>query len=75
MEEFADKGLEFETKEMMSKFSLEVIASTAFGVEAEAFTNPDGVFSDRVSEFQASFVPYILHSKFIQNVYFNRLHV
>ena len=55
MEAFADKGLEFETKEMMSKFSLEVIASTAFGVEAEAFTNPNGVFSDRVSELQASF--------------------
>ena len=34
---------------MLSKFSLEVVASTGFGVEANAFTDPDGIFSDRVS--------------------------
>ena len=51
LEDFADKGLEIETKELMTKFSLEVIASTAFGVEANAFSDPNGVFSDRVRNF------------------------
>ena len=47
LEKYADEGLELETKDLMTKFSLEVIASTAFGVEAMAFSDPDGVFSDK----------------------------
>ena len=49
LQRFAKEDLEFDTKEMMSKFSLEVVASTGFGVEANAFSDPDGIFSDRVS--------------------------
>ena len=49
LEKYADEQLEFDTKDMMVKYSLEVIASTAFGVEAQAFSNPNGIFADRVS--------------------------
>ena len=49
LEKYADEDLEFEAKEMMTKYSLEVIASTGFGVEAKAFADPDGIFADEVS--------------------------
>ena len=32
----------------MTRFSMDVIASTAFGIEAHAFSEPDGVFTDMV---------------------------
>ena len=50
LEKYAEEQLEFDTKDMMVKYSLEVIASTAFGVEAQAFSNPNGIFADRVSK-------------------------
>ena len=49
LDNIAEEGLEVEAKELMTKFSLEVIASTALGVEAHAFSDPAGIFSDRVS--------------------------
>ena len=56
LDKYADEGLEFETKEMMAKYSLEVIASTGFGVEANAFTDPNGIFSDRVRKLQIAYL-------------------
>ena len=62
--------MEFEAKAMMTQYSLEVIASTGFGVHAKAFQDPNGVFSDQVSRnFRAQlfvtrlFVTQLLHSK------------
>ena len=43
---------------MMTKYSLEVIASTGFGVEAKAFSDPDGVFPDMVSNI-SSFLKHV----------------
>lgn len=50
LEKYAADGTEFEAKAMMTKFSLEVIASTGFGVSANAFNDPDGAFSDNVAK-------------------------
>ena len=39
MEQKAKKGEEFELKDVFGKFSLDALASSAFGVNAESFTN------------------------------------
>ena len=49
MEKYATDGLDVETKDIMTKYGLEVIASAGFGIEAKAFNDPDGIFSDRVA--------------------------
>ena len=49
MEKSATDGLDVETKDIMAKYGLEVIASAGFGIEAKAFNDPDGIFSDRVA--------------------------
>ena len=49
MEKSATAGLDVETKDIMTKYGLEVIASAGFGIEAKAFNDPDGIFSDRVA--------------------------
>ncbi len=38
------KGSEFELKEMLGKFSMDTIASCAFGVDSQAFTSKDSRF-------------------------------
>ena len=40
----ADVGMEFELKNVFGKFSLDALASAAFGVNAESFTNDKSVF-------------------------------
>ena len=49
MEKHADEKLDLELKDVMMKYSLEVIASAGFGIESQAFNDPDGVFSDQVN--------------------------
>eukprot|EP00092_Neocalanus_flemingeri_P035217 GFUD01038321.1.p1 GENE.GFUD01038321.1~~GFUD01038321.1.p1 ORF type:complete len:542 (+),score=134.82 GFUD01038321.1:26-1627(+) len=44
MEEKAKQGEEFELKDVFGKFSLDALASSAFGVNAESFTNKDSKF-------------------------------
>ncbi len=39
-----DAGEDFELKEMMGKYSMDTIASCAFGVDAQAYTNKDSKF-------------------------------
>ena len=68
-EEMAEKKKEFEIRGLTSKFSMDTIASCAFGVDAQAFTNPDSefaTFGSRVLsmtitdalKFGALFLPY-----------------
>ena len=39
MEDFAEKDESFELKELLGKYSMDTIASCAFGVDSQAFTN------------------------------------
>ncbi len=45
----AEAGNDFEAKEMMGKFSMDTIASCAFGVDAQAYTNKDSKFVEYAS--------------------------
>ena len=47
MEDCAEKNESFELKEMLGKYSMDTIASCAFGVDSQAFTNkgPDHIIS------------------------------
>ena len=52
---FAEGGEEFELREQMGKFSMDSIASCAFGVEAKSFDEEDGPFvKNAKSIFQQS---------------------
>ena len=44
MESFAEKNEDFEAKECLGKFSMDTIASCAFGVDAQSFTNDKSLF-------------------------------
>ena len=44
MDSKAKKGEEFELKDVFEKFSLDALASSAFGVNGESFTNKDSLF-------------------------------
>ena len=44
MEKFADKNEEFEVKECLGKYSMDTIASCAFGVDAQSFSNENSPF-------------------------------
>merc|ERR1711892_1171465 len=41
---------EFELKDVFGKFSLDALASSAFGVDAESFTNPNSKFVEHAKE-------------------------
>ena len=43
-----ESGKDFEAKEMLTHFTVEVIGSCGFGIEVNSFNNPDGVFNDNV---------------------------
>ena len=43
------KGEEFNAKDTMTNFTLDVIASCGFGVETNSFQNPNGEFKVMVS--------------------------
>lgn len=49
MGKYADEKLDVELKDVLMKYGLEVIASAGFGIEAQAFNDPNGVFSDQAS--------------------------
>ena len=44
LDELAEKNEEFELKEVLGKYSMDTIASCAFGVDSQAFTNKDSKF-------------------------------
>ena len=44
LEQFADKNEEFEIKECLGKYSMDTIASCAFGVDSQSFTNENSPF-------------------------------
>ena len=44
MEMKAKEGEEFELKDVFGKFSLDALASSAFGVDAGSFKNKDSIF-------------------------------
>lgn len=48
LEGFASKSQEFECKELFSRYSIDIVATTGFGIDGQCFTNPDGVFKDQV---------------------------
>jgi len=54
LEEKAAKNEEFELKETLGKFSIDSIASSAFGVDAESFTNKDSKFAIYASQMSKS---------------------
>ena len=49
LDDFATNGKEFECKDLFTMYSVDVVATTGFGVEAQSFANPDGTFLDQVS--------------------------
>ena len=55
LDKFAQEGTEFETKALFTLYSVDVVASTGFGFEANAFTDPESVFRDYVSYKPHSF--------------------
>ena len=46
LDELAEKNEEFELKELLGKYSMDTIASCAFGVDSQAFKNKDSKFVD-----------------------------
>ena len=48
LDDFATNGKEFECKDLFTMYSVDVVATTGFGVEAQSFANPDGTFLDQV---------------------------
>ena len=56
LDELAVKNEEFELKELLGKYSMDTIASCAFGVDSQAFKNKDSKFVDYASRiFQNKF--------------------
>ena len=48
MEKFATTGKEFEAKEIFTLYSVDVVATTGFGVEGKTFSDPNSVVKDQV---------------------------
>ena len=46
------KNEEIDAKETFAKFSLDAIATSAFGIELDTFKDPDNVFAKMVKELQ-----------------------
>ena len=46
---YSDNNMDFEAKEMLTHFTVEVIGSCGFGMDVDSFNDPDGVFNDNVS--------------------------
>ena len=43
LEKFASTGQEFEAKELFTNYSVDVVATTGFGVEGKTFSDPNSV--------------------------------
>merc|ERR1712227_526205 len=50
--ECADKNVEIDCKETFSKFALDAIATSAFGIEVDTFAEPNSVFKKMVNELE-----------------------
>ena len=62
----ADKNEKFETKQLFTLFGVDVVASTGFGFEANAFKDPNSMFKDQVRlEYQLLTTP--LQKKIIRS--------
>jgi len=48
MESYAKDEVEFDAKDLMTSYTLDVIASAGLGIEANAFTDRDGILRKRV---------------------------
>ena len=46
----AERGEEFNAKQVMTNFTMDVIAMCGFGVEANSFKDPEGTFPTMVIE-------------------------
>jgi len=70
MEMKAKEGEEFELKDVFGKFSLDALASSAFGVNAESFTNKNSKFVEYAAEtFKQSKLELVVFAiKFIPGV-------
>ena len=70
LEGFASKSQEFECKELFSKYSIDIVATTGFGIDGQCFTNPDGVFKDQVGLKKSSVIlPTMLDSSKTKSIY------
>ena len=52
MSESSDKNEEIIAKELFSRFSLDAIATSAFGIEIDTFAEPNNVFKKMINEIQ-----------------------
>jgi len=70
MEKKAKTGEEFELKDVFGKFSIDALASSAFGVNAESFTNENSMFvKNAAAIFKYTSLEYaIVALKFIPGV-------
>ena len=50
--ECSDRNLEIDCKETFSKFALDAIATSAFGIEVDTFAEPNSVFKKMVNELE-----------------------
>ena len=50
--ECADRNVEIDCKETFSKFALDAIATSAFGIEVDTFAEPNSVFKKMVNELE-----------------------
>jgi len=70
MEQKANAGEEFELKDVFGKFSLDALASSAFGVDGQSFKNKDSVFVKNAAAIfkQSALENCIFALKFIPGV-------
>lgn len=52
LETFEAANKEFECKELFTLYSVDVVATTGFGMDANTFKDPNGVFKDQVDKMQ-----------------------
>ena len=52
---YAERGEDFNGKEMMTSFTLDAIANCGFGVEANSFKDPDSIFRKMVNVIRKIF--------------------
>ena len=45
---YSESNKDFEAKDMLTHFTVEVIGSCGFGIDVDCFNDPDGVFNDNV---------------------------
>ena len=48
LKDFADKDKEFDAKEMMTSYTLDVISNAGLGVQADSFSDPNSLIRQKV---------------------------